>query len=102
MGTVYGLRIVVSGIYHAAFVASDNRLELFTALAGSCTLDLSQGRLTALHQRLAFRIVQGLVPVVRAAGCLVELRVPTERQLLQYAVDNNACKRARFELAPSV
>jgi hypothetical protein len=51
--TVYGLRIVVSGIYHAAFVASDNRLELFTALAGSCTLDLSQGRLTALHQRLA-------------------------------------------------
>ncbi len=51
--TVYGLRIVVSGIYHAAFTGSDNRLELFTALAGSCTLDLSQGRLIALHQRLA-------------------------------------------------
>jgi len=50
--TIYGLRIVVHGIYHAGFSGSLNELKTFTALAGSCTLNLSQGRLSAIHQRL--------------------------------------------------
>lgn len=50
--TVYGLRVVVSGIYHAGFSASLNQLLDFTGLGGACSLDVSQGRLSALHQRI--------------------------------------------------
>lgn len=50
--TIYGLRIVVHGIYHADFAGSQNQLRLFTALSGPCTLNLSQGKLSAVHQRL--------------------------------------------------
>lgn len=51
--TIYGLRVVVTGIYHAAATVSRNRLELFTAVGGaSQKLELTTGQLSAIHQRM--------------------------------------------------
>lgn len=51
--TIYGLRIVATGIYHAAFTGSGNRLELDTGVGGvGQTLELSSGQLSAIHQRM--------------------------------------------------
>lgn len=51
--TVYGLRVVAHGIYHAGFAAASNKLELFTAVAGaSQKLELTIGQLSAIHQRM--------------------------------------------------
>jgi hypothetical protein len=51
--TIYGLRVVVTGIYHAAAALSQNRLELFTAVGGaSQKLELTTGQLSAIHQRM--------------------------------------------------
>lgn len=51
--TIYGLRIVATGIYHAGFNGSSNRLELDTGVGGvGQTLELSSGQLSAIHQRM--------------------------------------------------
>ena len=51
--TVYGLRMVVSGIYHPDFSTSFNQLKLDHVVAGAGqTLELSQGQIMALHQRM--------------------------------------------------
>jgi len=51
--TIYGLRVVAHGIYHAGFSAASNKLELFTAVAGaSQKLELTVGQLSAIHQRM--------------------------------------------------
>jgi len=50
--TVYGMRIVAHGIYHAAHTAGLNRLYLYTAVGGVTQyLELTQGQLSAVHMR---------------------------------------------------
>ena len=50
--TVYGLRIVAHGIYHASHNANGNFLELFTAVGGvTQKLELTSGQLSAIHMR---------------------------------------------------
>lgn len=49
---VYGLRIVAHGIYHTRHDATGNKLSLDTAVGGvNQYLELTQGQLTAIHQR---------------------------------------------------
>jgi len=51
--TIYGLRIVAHGIYHAGFAASSNRLNLIASVgAAAQKLNLTCGQLTAIHQRI--------------------------------------------------
>lgn len=50
--TIYGLRIVAHGIYHAKRTVTQNRLELFTAVGGLTQyLELTNGQLSAVHMR---------------------------------------------------
>jgi len=50
--TIYGLRIVAHGIYHAKRSGTQNRLELYTAVGGVTQyLELTQGQLSAVHMR---------------------------------------------------
>ena len=50
--TVYGLRIVAHGIYHASFNATGNYLRLYTAIGGvGQYLELTSGQLSAVHMR---------------------------------------------------
>ncbi len=49
--TIYGFRVVAHGIYHAAFNANINALELDVNVGGAGqTLDLGIGQISALHQ----------------------------------------------------
>tara|TARA_R110002073_G_scaffold44748_4_gene123889 strand:- start:634 stop:1518 length:885 start_codon:yes stop_codon:yes gene_type:complete len=51
--TIYGLRIVAHGIYHAGFNAANNRLDLVTYVgAAAQKMQLTCGQLTAIHQRM--------------------------------------------------
>jgi hypothetical protein len=51
--TIYGLRLVIHGIYHAAQTATENYLVVDTTVGGAgIVLEYDGGNITAIHQRL--------------------------------------------------